>query len=93
MSYCFQIRAANKAEAKDKVNAELQKVVELQPIHAVDLAQAQAAAHAFIDLLPDDDNRDVSVRVNGSVSWSGPESQPFVVGTGVGVSAAFVLRE
>lgn len=67
MSYSFSVRAATKAEAKEKVATELAKVVMQQPIHAVDQDQANAAATSFIDLLRDDETQDVMVSVNGSV--------------------------
>lgn len=77
MSYSFQVRGSTKAEAIEKVKAEMAKVVEVQPVHAADQAQAVAAAESFVALLPDDDARDVTVSLSGSVSssatglWSG----------------------
>lgn len=69
MSYSFSVRAATKAEVKEKVATELAKVVTQQPSHAVDQDQANAAAVGFIDLLRDDETQDVMVSVNGSL-WS-----------------------
>lgn len=86
MSYSFYVRAANKAEAKEKVAAELAKVVAAQPIHEIDRAQAQAAADAFVDLLDSKDTREISMSVNGSV-WS---RDGLTQQAGVGVSTAFV---
>lgn len=91
MSYSFSFRAATKAEAKSKVAEELAKVVQAQPIHAVDQAQAQAAADAFIDILPEDASKDVQVSVNGSVGWCGTEAEPSITYAGLGVTAG--LRE
>lgn len=73
MSYSFTVRAATKAEAKERVAAELEKVVASQSCHAADKAQAQAVADSFIDVLPDDDSKDVLVSMNGYVSgnWEG----------------------
>jgi hypothetical protein len=91
MSYSFVVRAADKAEAKTMVAAELAKVTETQPAHAADQAQAQAAADAFIDLLVDDASMDVRVNVHGSVSWLF-EKPPTLIGASVGVSASLIAR-
>lgn len=94
MSYSFNVRAATKVEAKNNVATELAKVVANQPTHAHDQAQAQAAADAFIDLLPDDDAKDVSVSVNGSMGWSGtyPTDHVFTSAS-VGVYAMLTTRK
>jgi len=68
VSYSFAARGKDKAEAKAAVAAELDKVVQAQPIHEKDRAAAQANADALVDLLPDDESRDISVSVWGSVS-------------------------
>lgn len=67
MSYSFTVRGANKAEAISAVSAELDKVAVGQPVHAADKAQALAAAETFINLIADEDTRDVSVSVSGSI--------------------------
>jgi hypothetical protein len=92
MSYSFSVRGATKAQAKEKVAAELAKVVAGQPIHARDQAQAQAAADAFVDLLADDDAKDVVVSVNGSVSWSSDVTAPLTAAS-VGAGAYLANRE
>lgn len=71
MSYSFNIRAATKDEAREKVAAELDKVVASQPIHAADSKQAMDAAASFIDVIRDDETQDILVSVSGSVSWTG----------------------
>lgn len=89
MSYSFQVVAADKQAAKEKVAEQLAKVVEGQPVHAADRAQAQAAADAFIDLLPTDPARDIRVDVHGSVGWdgaSGTGAPPTLTSAGVGVA-------
>jgi hypothetical protein len=70
MSYSFQVKAANKPAAKAAVAAEFDKVVQSQPVHSRDKAQALANANAVIDLLGEDDSKDVSVSCNGYVRWS-----------------------
>lgn len=90
MSYSFNFHAANKEEAKQKAAAELDRVVEMQPVHRNDQKQALAAVEAFIDLCPEpaDDSQVVYVTVNGSVSWRGDQDQADIVGAGVGVSVS-----
>lgn len=93
MSYSFQIRAANKAEAKQKVVAEFQKVSAAQACHKQDEAQALAAADAFIALVADDDTKDVVVTMHGSLSgnWSGGDLNS-ISGASVSVTAGQAAR-
>lgn len=92
MSYSFTIRGATKAEAKRMVADELAKLRDVQPIHELDCAQAQDTAEAFIDLLPDDDDKDVHVAVYGSVSWTGSPELPHLTAAGVSASAWLVPK-
>lgn len=91
MSYSFTVRAATKVEAKEKVAAELAKVVETQPIHARDQQQAEAAASAFVDLLPEDDTQDVTVSVHGSIGWYGSLDDK-TISAGVGINVGFAAK-
>lgn len=90
MSYSFTVRAATKEEAKAKVAADLDKVVAAEPDHANDRAQAQATADAMIDLLTDDESRDVVVSVNGWLTWSQPGAYS---GASVGASASLCAKD
>lgn len=66
MSYSFAVRAATKAEAREKIIAQFDQVEIAYPCHTRDRAAVQAAAFAFVDLLPDDDeHHDVRVSCNG----------------------------
>lgn len=70
MSYSLSVKAADKAAAKEAVAAKFDEmVVAQQPIHARDRAAVLATAGAMIDLLADDDTKDVSVSCNGHLSW------------------------
>lgn len=96
MSYSFSGRGATKAEVMEKVAAELDKVVAGQPIHAADRAQAQAAAQAFLDVLPDaNGEQDIYVSVSGSVGWSGVlgAADQVLTSAGVNVSVALIAKE
>lgn len=90
MSYSFQIRAATKAEAKEKVAIQMATIVQQQAVHAVDVEQARAAANAFIDVIDGDENRDVVVSMNGSVSLSG---DPLITSAAVSVTAYLSAKE
>jgi hypothetical protein len=93
MSYSFIVRAVDKADAALKVAAELDKVVEAQSIHAADRHQAEAAAVAFIGLLPDDDTKAVQVNLHGSVGFEGTADAPKFINASVGISASLVSKE
>lgn len=89
MSYSFQVRGSTKLEAIDKLMAEMAKVVEAQPVHVADQAQAIAAAERFVGLLADGVDCDVCVSVNGSVIVADGR----LTNSSVGVSAWFVARD
>lgn len=72
MSYSFNVQAPTKAEAKEKIEAQFDAVLNSQPVHAADLPAARAAAAAFVDVLNEPNEAEqVKVRVNGYVSWRG----------------------
>lgn len=71
MSYSFTVKAATKEEAKTKVAAELDAIAGAQPTHKVDRDGVAAVAGVFIDLLADpQENHEIQVMINGSLSWS-----------------------
>lgn len=75
MSYSFTVKAADKAGAKAAVAAKFVEVVAAQVCHQRDRAQALAVADAFIELLPDDADKDVGVSMAGSLTgaWQGTD--------------------
>jgi hypothetical protein len=91
MSYSFIVRAPDKLEARTMVAAEFDKVVQAQPIHAADRAQAMAAVGAYLDLLVDDDSMNVQVNVHGSLTWL-TEAPASLISASVGVSALLTPR-
>lgn len=95
MSYSFSLRAATKAEAKEKIAVQMATIVEQQPVHAKDVDQAKATANAFVDMLQDDESRDVMVHMNGSVGWTGDlgTESCLISSAGVGVSASLTTKE
>lgn len=92
MSYSFSVKGATKAEALEKVAAEMAKVVQNQPVHSNDEAHARAVATTFVGLLEDDATRDVTVSVNGLIWVTGATTTTGIRTVGVGVSASLVDR-
>lgn len=81
MSYSISAKAGTKELAKAAVALKFDEIVSSQPIHARDRAAILANAGAAIDLLADDDTKDIAVSCNGSVIWNGvgewtPETAP-----------------
>jgi hypothetical protein len=66
MSFSFNVRAATESSVIAGVITKMDEVVASQPIHAGDRDQVLAAAEAFIALVPQNDELDYSVSVNGS---------------------------
>ena len=93
MSYSFQVRAANKAEAKAAVALKFEDVVKAQACHARDRIVALTTAGAVIDLIEDDDTQDVVVSMNGYLSgtWSGSDVTR-IGGVNVSVAANLATR-
>lgn len=93
MSYSFGIRAATKALALEAVAAKLQEVATAQQCHQRDQQQALQAAQSFINLLPDDESKDVSVTMSGYLTgaWQGSDVVE-ISGAAVNVSAGLVQR-
>lgn len=92
MSFSFNFKAADKAAAKAQAEVEVDKVVASQPAHASDKAAALANVGNAIDLLVDDDTKDVSVSMNGYVSFRGEASAPQVTGVAIQCSAHWIDR-
>jgi hypothetical protein len=91
MSYSFSLRAADKSAAKAAVEAKFDEVIASQPVHVRDKAAVLANAGAVIDLLVDDDTKDVTVSCNGYVSWN--SDQAALTGVAVTCSAGYANRE
>lgn len=89
MSYSFNVRAADKAAARAAIAAELDKVVEQQPVHEADRAQAETNASSALDVIPEPgEGEEVNATVNGWVQWRGVmNGEPPAVITGVNISA------
>lgn len=76
MSYSFNFTACTKEEAKARVAIELDKIIVHQATHSRDRDAALAAAEAFIDLLSDDETKDIRVTMHGSVTYDWTAQDP-----------------
>lgn len=93
MSYSFQVKAPTKAAAKEAVASKFDEIVSQQPIHSRDRAVVIANASCVIDLLADDDSKDVLVSCNGYVSWpSGTVEAAQLNSAAVSASAGYANR-
>lgn len=94
MSFSFSVRAATKADALAAVSAELDKVVAQQPVHAMDRDQAESTAIVHIHMLGDDDTKDVSVTLSGSIggTWGDGELVS-VSNTSISVHTALLSKD
>jgi hypothetical protein len=92
MSYSFTVHAHDKASAKTMIADELKQIVAKQGVHSADFEQAGAAADAFVDLLDDDDTRDVTAKVSGTLKTHVKEGKHIVRGCTLSVEVAAVSR-
>lgn len=93
MSYSFNVKAANKELAKAAVAAEFSKIVVSQLAHERDRSAVLSNANAIINLLADDFSKDISVSVNGYVSWPNPANEaPKFNSVAINCQASHVAR-
>lgn len=78
MSFSFTVIKATRADAREAIKVEFDKIVASQPLHNLDRAEAADAALALINLLPDDATRDLVVAVSGSI-MTDESQQPYSV--------------
>lgn len=90
MSYSFSFTAKDKDEAKQKLAEAMKQATASQAYHDADRVQATAAAESFIDVLPDDDAKDVSVSMNGTVAGNWIEGDK--LGSVVSASVSITVR-
>lgn len=75
MSYSFNVKAASKAEAKAAAVAKVEEIVFQQGIHSRDREAIISNINLAVDLLQDDDSRDVSITANGYLSFGGGSNE------------------
>lgn len=86
MSYSFNIKAADKDTARSLVATEVDKVLAMFPVHALDQAAILANANSVIDLSRDlAGNEEISVSVNGYISTN-IAGEPSTVSISAGAS-------
>lgn len=86
MSFSFSVKGNTKDDVKAKVRQQMEEVVNFQTIHAKDKPIVEATADAFIDLIEQDENRDIEVFANGSLGWVGDVNTGTIVSTGLTVN-------
>jgi hypothetical protein len=91
MSYGFDFTVESKAAAKERLNAELAKVMEHQPVHAKDVPSVVVLANDTLDLLQAED-KDVRVQVYGSVSYSGSQESPVISAVNASITISSMPR-
>lgn len=94
MSYSMVVRGTSKDDALAALVRELDQLVKRDPAHATDREQVEAAATAFLAVLPVDPARDVQLTVNGSLSWEAGTAGKYFVGAvmNIVVKAVFNVR-
>jgi hypothetical protein len=95
MSFSFNVRAATMAAALVMVDEKVDEVVANQPVHAVDADAIKATARAYADLVEEKEGHDVSINVNGYVSWEGTlgGDEPVTIrGANIGVGIGLIAR-
>lgn len=95
MSYSFSITAETKDGAKAAVASRYDGLMIAQPVHAHDRSAVLANANAAIDLLVNDDNKDIQVSCNGYVTgnWNAGSTSVSFSGVSIASSASLVTRE
>lgn len=94
MSFSFNFVASTKAAAKTRITEEMSKVLQYSIEHARDLPAAIAVGHAYIDVLTEDPEKDISVSMYGSLAtWDYEKNaQGSVTSAGVTVSVGHTLK-
>lgn len=96
MSYSLSVRGATKLLALAALAAAFdEKVVTPQPVHAKDRDAVLANAKNAADLVVDSPDKDISISINGYLSWSTPEEggEPQFSHASISASASVVARE
>lgn len=94
MSYSIGVVAATVEAAREALAVKFDEtVVKPQPVHAKDREQALAAADAFLALLgPQPADHDVTINMNGSLSWDGEPGEGRFRWANFGFSGGYSFR-
>jgi hypothetical protein len=92
VSYSFSVTAPDSDAAMAAVQAELEKVVQTQPIHVMDMTEAHDATSALIEVLDSNADKDVKVSVSGSLSWHGDTGKELIQAASLQVSVSLADR-
>jgi hypothetical protein len=87
MSFSFHVRAATKAEALAAAKAEMDKVVQSQPLHEIDQDHVLKVVEMQSEFVTDADDRDFYFNVNGSIGQMDGNTSHASVGVTAGLLA------
>ena len=90
MSYSFSVTASTKHEVKAKAKTEFDSIVANQPSHEKDRVYALASILSALEILADDDTKDIRVDCHGSLSWVNDAEN--ITGVTLGVGAYHVTK-
>ena len=92
MSYSFSVQSHEKQDALVQVGEKMREVVAQQPVHARDEATVCHNAAKVIDLIADDETKDIAVSCNGSLTTYS-DAPATVVSASVSCTASLVSRK
>lgn len=95
MSYSIGVVAATIAQARQALVEKFDAtVVAPQPVHAKDRDQALNAADMFLALLgPQPEGHEVTITMNGSLSWDGAPEEGRFRWANFGFSGGYALKK
>ena len=95
MSYSISVVAATIAAAREALVAKFDEtVVKPQPVHAKDRDQALNAADMFLALLgPQPADHEVTITMNGSLSWDGAPEEGRFRWANFGFSGGYIYKK
>ena len=94
MSFSFSVQATTREAAKAQIEAKLTEVVDAQPLHALDRAYVEQAAHSALNTVADPaEDEEFYVSVSGSLSWRGQLAEdPVITGSSLSVSVSRLVK-
>lgn len=94
MSFSFGVLAATKEAAKQEAEVKMRAVVEQQPVHEKDCGAVLSVVDMQLAVIPEaNQDQDVSLSVNGYLSWVGQGSTMTITGASVSVAANVVSKK
>ena len=92
MSYSFYIRAESKDEARRLVGLEFDRIIASMPQFTSERERAESTVDVYLDVLADDDTRDVCVHMSGYVSRNGSDDDGPLLASGISLGVSLMTR-